>query len=144
MTRESNMSNIRNMNIIKKDEELAPELFHVAREKGTEIPYTGKYVETKEKGTYMCAICGTALFSSDTKFDSGTGWPSFTEPANRGHIALAEDTGNGSKRTEVLCKTCGAHLGMYLTTAQKPAAASATASTRCVWSLEPVHNLPPS
>ncbi|MEK7065800.1 MAG: peptide-methionine (R)-S-oxide reductase MsrB [Patescibacteria group bacterium] len=99
------------MNIIKKDEELAPELFHVAREKGTEIPYTGKYVETKEKGTYMCAICGTALFSSDTKFDSGTGWPSFTEPANRGHIALAEDTGNGSKRTEVLCKTCGAHLG---------------------------------
>ena len=109
--RESNMSNIRNMNIIKKDEELAPELFHVAREKGTEIPYTGKYVETKEKGTYMCAICGTALFSSDTKFDSGTGWPSFTEPANRGHIALAEDTGNGSKRTEVLCKTCGAHLG---------------------------------
>mgnify|MGYP001594638314 CR=1 FL=1 len=111
MTRESNMSNIRNMNIIKKDEELAPELFHVAREKGTEIPYTGKYVETKEKGTYMCAICGTALFSSDTKFDSGTGWPSFTEPANRGHIALAEDTGNGSKRTEVLCKTCGAHLG---------------------------------
>ena len=105
------MSNIRNMNIIKKDEELAPELFHVAREKGTEIPYTGKYVETKEKGTYMCAICGTALFSSDTKFDSGTGWPSFTEPANRGHIALAEDTGNGSKRTEVLCKTCGAHLG---------------------------------
>ena len=105
------MFNTQNTNITKKDEELAPELFHVAREKGTEIPYTGKYVETKEKGTYMCAICGTALFSSDTKFDSGTGWPSFTEPANRGHIALAEDTGNGSKRTEVLCKTCGAHLG---------------------------------
>ncbi len=96
---------------MKKDEELDPELFHVAREKGTEIPYTGKYVETKDKGMYMCAICGTTLFSSDTKFDSGTGWPSFTEPANLEHITLLEDTSAGMKRTEVLCKICGAHLG---------------------------------
>lgn len=105
------MIDIQNKHTIKKDDELEPELFHVAREKGTEIPYTGKYLQTKEKGMYRCAICNTELFSSNTKFDSGTGWPSFTEPANLEHIALAEDTREGLKRTEVLCKKCGAHLG---------------------------------
>lgn len=96
---------------IKKDEELDPELHHVAREKGTEAPFTGKYVDTHEKGMYKCAICGTELFSSDTKFDSGTGWPSFTEPANLQNIELKEDLNYGVRRTEVLCKKCGAHLG---------------------------------
>ena len=77
---------------MKKDEELDPELFHVAREKERRSRIQVKYVETKDKGMYMCAICGTTLFSSDTKFDSGTGWSSFTEPANLEHITLLEDT----------------------------------------------------
>ena len=96
---------------MKKDEELSPELRHVAREGGTEAPFTGAFVDNHEKGTYTCAICGTKLFSSDTKFDSGTGWPSFTNPANLEHIELKEDKSAGMMRTEVTCKTCGAHLG---------------------------------
>ena len=96
---------------MKKDEELSPELYRVARQKGTEPPFTGKYWNAHEKGIYRCAICGTELFSSDTKFDSGTGWPSFTEPVNLKYIELKEDLGHGMRRTEVQCKTCGAHLG---------------------------------
>ena len=96
---------------IKKDEELSAELYRVAREKGTEAAFTGKYVDTHEKGMFTCAVCGIELFSSDTKFDSGTGWPSFTEPANLEHIELKEDSDHGMVRTEVLCKNCGAHLG---------------------------------
>ena len=96
---------------MKKDNELPAELYHVAREKGTEAPFTGEYWNSHEKGTFMCAICGTELFSSDTKFDSGTGWPSFTEPANLKNIELKEDLEGGMKRTEVMCKHCGAHLG---------------------------------
>ncbi|MEK7074987.1 MAG: peptide-methionine (R)-S-oxide reductase MsrB, partial [Patescibacteria group bacterium] len=87
------------------------ELYRVERKKGTEAPFTGKYVETHDKGMYTCAICGNELFSSDIKFDSGTGWPSFTEPANLTHIELKEDTSHGMKRVEVVCKNCGAHLG---------------------------------
>ncbi len=96
---------------MKKDEELSPELLHVAREGGTEAPFTGKYVDNHEKGMYRCAICGTELFSSDQKFDSGTGWPSFTNPANLEHVELKRDDSHGMQRTEVVCKTCGAHLG---------------------------------
>lgn len=96
---------------MKKDEELPEDLYHVAREKGTEAPFTGKYVDSHEKGMYACAICGNQLFSSDTKFDSGTGWPSFTEPANLENIELKEDVDHGMHRTEALCKNCGAHLG---------------------------------
>jgi peptide-methionine (R)-S-oxide reductase len=96
---------------MKKDDELSPELRHVAREGGTEAPFTGKYVNNHEKGMYKCAICGTELFSSDTKFDSGTGWPSFTDPSNLEHVTLKEDDTLGMRRTEVVCKTCGAHLG---------------------------------
>jgi peptide-methionine (R)-S-oxide reductase len=96
---------------MKKDNELSPELRRVAREGGTEAPFTGAFVNNHEKGVYACAICGTELFSSDTKFDSGTGWPSFTDPANREHIVLQEDHSLGMSRTEVVCKTCGAHLG---------------------------------
>ena len=96
---------------MKKDEELPQELYKVAREKGTEAPFTGKYWDTHEKGMYKCAICGNVLFSSETKFDSGTGWPSFTEPANLKNIELKSDTGHGIDRTEVTCKNCGAHLG---------------------------------
>ncbi|MBI2109241.1 MAG: peptide-methionine (R)-S-oxide reductase MsrB [Parcubacteria group bacterium] len=96
---------------IKKDNELSPELYHIAREKGTEAPFSGKYWDHHEKGMYQCAVCGTELFSSDTKFDSGTGWPSFSEPMNTEHVILKEDNGHGMRRTEVLCKKCGAHLG---------------------------------
>ena len=96
---------------MKKDEELSPELKRVARGGGTEAPFTGKYVNHHEKGMYRCAICDAELFSSNTKFDSGTGWPSFTEPANLEHVTLREDTGGGMRRTEVICKNCGAHLG---------------------------------
>jgi len=96
---------------MKKDDELPPDLLQVARNKGTEAPFTGKYWNTHEKGMFECAICGTELFSSDTKFDSGTGWPSFTEPANLKNIELKVDSEHGMSRTEVVCKKCGAHLG---------------------------------
>jgi peptide-methionine (R)-S-oxide reductase len=96
---------------MKKENELSPELRRVARESGTEAPFTGAFVNNHEKGIYKCAICGTELFSSDTKFDSGTGWPSFTDPANLEHIILKKDDSLGLERTEVICKTCGAHLG---------------------------------
>jgi peptide-methionine (R)-S-oxide reductase len=96
---------------MKKDDELSPELKKVARESGTEAPFTGKYWDNHEKGMYKCAVCGTVLFSSDTKFDSGTGWPSFTEPANLTNVELRTDNSDGMSRTEVICKNCGAHLG---------------------------------
>ena len=96
---------------IKKDSELSPELYEIARQKGTEAPFTGKYVNIHDKGMFKCAICGTELFSSDTKFDSGTGWPSFTDPVNLKNVELKEDTNMGMRRIEVLCKKCGAHLG---------------------------------
>lgn len=95
----------------KQDNELSEELYEVARKGGTEAPFTGKYVDTHDQGMYVCAVCGQELFSSETKFDSGTGWPSFTEPANLEHVELREDTKFGMKRTEVICKNCGAHLG---------------------------------
>ena len=98
-------------NHMKKDEELPPELRRVAREGGTEAPFTGAFVNNQEKGMYRCAICGTELFSSDTKFDSGTGWPSFSNPANLAQVELKQDSTLGMSRTEVVCKTCGAHLG---------------------------------
>lgn len=96
---------------MKKNTELSEELYKVAREGATERPFTGKYWQTHDKGMYKCAICNSKLFSSDTKFDSGTGWPSFTEPANFKNIELREDMTLGMKRTEVVCKKCGAHLG---------------------------------
>ncbi|MDB5244250.1 MAG: methionine-R-sulfoxide reductase, peptide-methionine (R)-S-oxide reductase [Parcubacteria group bacterium] len=94
-----------------KDEELSPELRHVAREGGTEAPFTGKYVDSHDEGVYRCAICSTQLFSSDQKFDSGSGWPSFTNPANLNQVELKTDDSLGMTRTEVVCRTCGAHLG---------------------------------
>lgn len=90
---------------------LTAEQYHVMREKGTETPFTGKYVNEHGKGTYKCAICGTQLFSSDAKFDSGTGWPSFTDPVNLQNIELRDDSSLGMKRIEVVCKNCGSHLG---------------------------------
>jgi peptide-methionine (R)-S-oxide reductase len=91
--------------------ELDPERYHVLREKGTEPPFTGAYTHSKEDGMYRCGACGNELFSSDTKFDSGTGWPSFTEPAVAENVVLETDDSLGMRRTEVLCARCGSHLG---------------------------------
>jgi peptide-methionine (R)-S-oxide reductase len=90
---------------------LTPAQYAVLREKGTERPFTGRYVHTKEDGVYRCAACGNELFRSDTKFESGTGWPSFTEPADRENVELHEDFSHGMIRTEVTCRKCGSHLG---------------------------------
>ena len=92
-------------------EQLTPTQYEVLRRKATERPFTGEYVHEKRDGTYRCAACAAELFSSDTKFDSGTGWPSFTEPANRAHVNLTEDRSHGMRRTEVTCAACGGHLG---------------------------------
>jgi peptide-methionine (R)-S-oxide reductase len=92
-------------------EQLTPEQYEVLRRQGTERPFTGEYVYSKEDGMYRCAACGNELFSSDTKFDSGTGWPSFTEPASAGRVELRSDDGHGMIRTEVVCARCGSHLG---------------------------------
>ena len=110
------MDDTRGENNIERSEEewrkiLSPEEYEILRKKGTEAPFTGKYATSKEKGMYTCRACGNILFSSDTKFDSGTGWPSFTDPANRTNIELKEDTTNGMNRVEVVCKRCGSHLG---------------------------------
>lgn len=90
---------------------LTPEEFEVCRLAGTERPFTGKYWNHKETGTYACACCGTALFRSDAKFDSGTGWPSFWEPAAGAPVKQKEDRSHGMRRVEVLCAACDAHLG---------------------------------
>jgi len=90
---------------------LSPEQYHVCRERGTEPAFTGVYHDTKDPGTYRCVCCGEALFSSDTKFDSGTGWPSFYQPLDSESIETESDTSFGMRRTEVMCRKCGAHLG---------------------------------
>lgn len=92
-------------------QKLTPEQYHVVREKGTEAPFTGKYVNNHETGMYECVACGQPLFSSDAKYDSGCGWPSFDDPVNKEHVILRDDDSLGMHRTEVICKNCGSHLG---------------------------------
>ncbi|TVQ35130.1 MAG: peptide-methionine (R)-S-oxide reductase [Geminicoccaceae bacterium] len=92
-------------------EQLSPEEYHVAREHGTERAFSGRYWSTKAKGTYVCVGCGLPLFSSETKFDSGTGWPSFWAPIDPAHIADKEDRSWFMRRTENLCARCDSHLG---------------------------------
>ena len=92
-------------------QKLTPEEYRILRMQGTEAPFTGTYVNEHAKGVYRCKACGAELFSSETKFDSGTGWPSFTEPMNRANVDLREDVRHGMSRVEVCCKNCGSHLG---------------------------------
>jgi len=117
---------LNNMNLkIKRSKDewrriLTPEEFHVLREKGTERPFTGKFVDHKKEGIYVCAGCGNELFSSDTKFDSGTGWPSFGAPMSNDSVKMEPDTSSGILRTEVLCTRCGGHLGHVFDDGPKP------------------------
>ena len=92
-------------------ERLSPLQYEVTQKAGTERAFTGAYWDTKDPGTYRCIVCEQVLFRSDTKYDSGSGWPSFTEPASRDAVTLHEDTAHGMVRTEVRCARCGAHLG---------------------------------
>lgn len=99
---------------MKTDKQLKqehPQLYKVAREGATEAPFSGKYLNEKRDGNYYCAVCEAKLFSSQAKFESGSGWPSFTDPAVAGAVTLHEDSSHGMSRTEVRCKQCGAHLG---------------------------------
>ncbi len=93
------------------EKELTPQQYHVLRKKGTERPFTGEYVHNKEDGVYACAACGQPLFASDTKFESGSGWPSFWDVIEQGNVELKPDHSHFMVRTEVVCSKCGGHLG---------------------------------
>ena len=100
--------------------ELTPEQYNVLRLKGTERPFTGKYWDHDKEGIYKCAGCGTVLYDSNTKFDAGCGWPSFSSPIKESNIEEKEDKSKGIVRTEVLCKSCGGHLGHVFNDGPKP------------------------
>jgi len=110
--------------IQKSDEEwrklLNPEQFAVARQKGTERDFTGKYWDFHDQGVYLCVCCGNELFSSDTKYESGCGWPSFYAPLTEDHVETAADNSYGMRRTEVMCSRCGAHLGHVFDDGPRP------------------------
>ncbi len=110
--------------VCKTDEEwrqqLTPEQYEVTRRKGTEAPFTGEYHDCKEEGVYQCIGCGNDLFDSETKFDSGTGWPSFYTPIAEENVTTEEDKSLFTRRTEVLCNECGAHLGHVFNDGPKP------------------------
>jgi peptide-methionine (R)-S-oxide reductase len=101
-------------------DELSPEEFAVTRKKGTEQAFTGRYWNNHDPGTYRCVCCGTPLFRSDEKFESGSGWPSFWAPATEENVATETDTSHGMRRTEVLCSQCDAHLGHVFPDGPKP------------------------
>ncbi|HSJ31415.1 MAG TPA: peptide-methionine (R)-S-oxide reductase MsrB [Longimicrobiales bacterium] len=100
--------------------ELTPDQYRIMRQKGTEPPFTGEYVNEKTPGVYRCAACGTPLFRSDTKYDSGSGWPSFYAPIDEANVETEEDRSHGMRRTEVMCATCEAHLGHVFPDGPRP------------------------
>jgi peptide-methionine (R)-S-oxide reductase len=100
--------------------ELTPEQFYVTRKAGTEPAFTGKYYRTKDSGTYTCACCGQPLFSSETKYESGSGWPSFYQPVNEGAVEEHSDISHGMRRVEVRCSKCDAHLGHVFPDGPRP------------------------
>lgn len=101
-------------------ERLTPEQYEITQKKGTERPFTGKYVDNKADGTYSCIVCSKELFSSETKYDSGSGWPSFWSPLAGDNVRIVRDTSHGMIREEVLCANCGAHLGHVFEDGPKP------------------------
>lgn len=110
--------------VIKSDqkwrEELSPELYHIAREKGTEPPFTGKYLDFQGEGRFLCSACGQELFSAEAKYSSGTGWPSFSEPISKENIEEFPDKSLGMNRTEVVCARCNAHIGHVFNDGPQP------------------------
>ncbi len=113
-----------NYEVNKSDEdwkkELTPEQYRILRQKGTEMAFTGALYKNQDKGTYICAACGAVLFSSDTKYESGSGWPSFYQPVKDGAVDKQKDSSHGMERTEILCSKCGGHLGHVFNDGPRP------------------------
>ena len=118
-------------------EELTAEQYAVLRRQATEAPFTGKYALTKDEGMFKCAGCGAEVFSSDTKFDSGSGWPSFTEPSVAEAVELREDNSHGMSRTEVVCARCGGHLGHVFDDGPRDAGGMRYCINSCALNLDP-------